>query len=94
MTLKSNVLILLLYNSGVRLGLKKYPRLAMLAMGFLSIGASSSASKHLFSSRRGIVTYKRGKLAPKTISILMTLKWWDKKDETDNDEEESDKNAK
>ena len=30
----------------------------------------------------------RGKLSPRTISILMILKSWDKKDEADSDEEE------
>ena len=31
---------------------------------------------------------KKGKLSPRTISILMTLKSWGKKDEADSDEEE------
>ena len=34
---------------------------------------------------QGIVTYKRGRLSPRTISILMTLKSWSSKDEIDND---------
>ena len=59
----------------------------MLAKGFLSVCASGSPSEHLFSTRRGIVTYKRGKLSAKTISILMTLKSWGKTDEADTDEE-------
>ena len=60
----------------------------MLAKGFLSICASSSLSECLFSSGRGIVTYKKEKISPKTIFILVTLKWWDKKDEANSDEEE------
>ena len=38
--------------------------------------------------RRGIVTYEREKLYPRTISILMTLKSWGKKDEANSDKEE------
>ena len=57
-----------------KIGSEKYPRLAMLAKGFLSICASSSPSLRLFSLGQGIVTYKRGKLSPRTTSILMTLK--------------------
>ena len=60
----------------------------MLAKGFLSVCASSSPLDCLFLSRRGIVTYKRGKLSARTISILMTLKLWGKTDEADTDEEE------
>ena len=71
-----------------KIGSEKYPRLALLAKGFLSVCASSSPSERLFSSGRGIVTYKRGKLSARTISILMTLKSWGKTDEADTDEEE------
>ena len=71
-----------------KIGSKKYPRLALLAKGFLSVCASSSPSEHLFSSRWGIVTCKRRKLSPRTISILMTLKSCGKKDEVDSDKEE------
>ena len=60
----------------------------MLAKGFLLVCASSSPSERLFSSRRGIVTCKREKLSARTISILMTLKSWDKNDEADIDQEE------
>ena len=71
-----------------KIGSEKYPRLAMLVKGFLSICASSSPSERLFSSRRGIITYKKGKLFARTISILMTSKSWGKTDEADTDEEE------
>ena len=71
-----------------KIGSQKYPQLVMLANGFLPVCASSSPSERLFSSRRGIVTYKRGKLSARTISILMTLKSWGKMDEGDVDEEE------
>ena len=57
----------------------------MLAKGFLSVCASSSPSECHFSSGQGTVTYKRGTLFPRPISILMTLKSWDKKDEGDSD---------
>ena len=60
----------------------------MLAKGFLSVCASSSPSERIFSSGRGIVTYKRGNLSARTISILMTLKSWGKTDEADTDEED------
>ena len=70
------------------IGSEKHPPLAILAKGFLSLCASSSLSKCLFLSGRGIITYKRGRLSPKTISILMTLKSWSYKDEIDNDVEE------
>ena len=71
-----------------KIGSEKYPRLAMLEKGFLSVCASSSPLERLFSSGRGIITYKRGKLFARTISILMTLKSWGKTDEADTDEEE------
>ena len=83
----------MLYIGGVRLGLKKNPQLVMLAKGFLSVHASSSPSERLFSSGRGSVTYKRGKLSPRIISVLMTLKSWVKKDEIDNDDEEFDEDG-
>ena len=70
-----------------KIGSEKYQPLALLAKEFLSVCASSSPSEHLFSSGWGIVTYKRGKLFARTISILMTLKSWGKKDEADTDEE-------
>ena len=50
-----------------KIGSEKYPRLAMLAKGFLAVCASSSPFKHLFSSGWGIVTYKRRKLSPRTV---------------------------
>ena len=39
-----------------------------------------------FLIKTGIVTHKRGKLSPITISILITLKLWDKNEEADSDE--------
>ena len=36
----------------------------------------------------GIITYKRGKLSARTLSILMTLKSWGKTDKADTNEEE------
>ena len=59
----------------------------MLSKGFLSVCALSSPSDRLFTSGQGIITYIRGKLSPRAISILMTLKSWVKKDEADNYEE-------
>ena len=58
----------------------------MLAKEFLSICASSSPSERLFSIGRGIITFKRGRLAPDTISALMTLKSWSREDATRDDE--------
>ena len=43
-----------------KIGSKKYTRVVMLAKGFLSICASSSPLERLFSSGRGIATYKGG----------------------------------
>ena len=63
----------------------------MFTKGFLL--AWCSPSKRLFSSRRGIVTCKKGKLSPRTISILTILKLWGKKDESDSDEEQFGKDA-
>ena len=40
-----------------------------------------------------IVTYKREKLSPRTISILMTLKSQGKKDEVNTNEEEFDEDT-
>ena len=54
----------------------------MLAKEFLSICASSSPFEHLFSTCRGIITFRRGRLAPDTISSLMTLKSWTHEDVT------------
>ena len=71
-----------------KIGSEKYSRLAMLAKEFLSVCALSSLSEPLFSSGQGIVTYKRGKLSIRTISILMALKSWGKTDEADTYEEE------
>ena len=70
------------------IGCQKYPRLVILEKGFLSVCASSSPFERLFSSGRGIFTYKRGRLSPKTLLILMTLKSWSYKDGIDNDVEE------
>ena len=67
-------------------GSNKYPRLSVLAKEFLSICASSSPSERLFSTGRGIITYRRGRLPPDTISALMTLKSWRREDATRDDE--------
>ena len=48
----------------------------MLEKEFLYIFASSSPSESLFSTSRGIITLRRGRLALDTISALMTLKSW------------------
>ena len=54
----------------------------------LSFCFEVSIRAFFFSLERGIVTYKRGKLSARTISILMTLKSWGKMDEADIDKEE------
>ena len=65
-----------------RIGSNKYPRISVLAKEFLSICVSSSPSERLFSTGRGIITFRRGRLAPDTISALMTLKSWTREDVT------------
>ena len=65
-----------------KIGSKKYPCISLLAKEFLSICASSSPSERLFSTGRGIITLRRGRLAPDTISAVMTLKSWTHEDVT------------
>ena len=61
----------------------------MLAKEFISICASSSPSELLFSTSRGIITFRRGMLAPDTMSALMTLKSLSQEDATEDDEIDS-----
>ena len=42
-----------------------------------------------FSTSRGIITFRRERLAPDTISALMTLKFWSREDVTRDDEIDS-----
>ena len=65
-----------------KIGSNKYPCISLLAKEFLSICTSSSLSERLFSTGRGIITFRRGRLAPDTISALMTLKSWTHEDVT------------
>ena len=65
-----------------KIGSNKYPRISLLAKEFLSICASSSPSERLFSTGRGIITFRRGRLAPDAISALMILKSWTHEDVT------------
>ena len=59
-----------------KIGSNKYPSISVLTKDFLSICVLSSPSECLFSTSRGIITFRRGRLAPSTISTLMTLKSW------------------
>ena len=61
-------------ESWCKIEFNKYPCISVLAKEFLSICASSSHSECLFSLGRRIFTFRRGRLAPDTISSLMTLK--------------------
>ena len=70
-------------------GSNKYPRLSVLVKEFLSICTSSSPSECPFSTSRGIIIFRRGRLAPNTISALMTLKSWSREDATRDDEMDS-----
>ena len=70
-------------------GSNKYPRLSVLTKEFLSICAWSSPSERLFSTGGGIITFRRGMLAPDTISALMTLKSWSCEDVTRDNEIDS-----
>ena len=56
------------------IGSNKYLGILVFAKEFLSICASSSPTKRLFSTGRGIITFRRGRLAPDTTLALMTLK--------------------
>ena len=55
-------------------GSNKYSCISVLAEEFLSISASSSPVDPLVFTNRGIITFRRGRLAPDTIVALMTLK--------------------
>ena len=66
-------------------GSNKYTHLSVLAKEFLYICASSSPYEHIFSTGRGIITFRRGRLAPDIISALMTLKSWSREDATRDD---------
>ena len=66
-----------------------YLRLSVLAKEFLFICASNSPSERLFSTSIWIITFRRGRLAPATISALMTLKSWSCEDATWDDEMDS-----
>ena len=70
-------------------GSNKYLHISLLAKEFLSICASSSPFERLFSTSRGIIRFRRGRLALDTISTLMTLKWWSREDATEDDEIDS-----
>ena len=70
-------------------GSNKYPHLSVLAKEFLSICESSSPSERRFFTGRGIITFRRGRLAPNTISASMTLKSWSPEDATRDDEIDS-----
>jgi len=59
-----------------------YSHLAVLTKEFLSICASSCPSECLFSTSSCIITHRRGRLVPKTISALMTLKTFHCEDHT------------
>ena len=67
-------------------GSNKYLHISVLAKEFLSICASSSHSERLFSTSRGIITFRRGRLTSDTIYVLMTLKSWSREDATEDDE--------
>ena len=64
----------------------KHLRISVLAKEFLSIFKSSSLSGCLFSTGRGIITCRRGKLVPDNISALMIMKFWTYEDVTQADE--------
>ena len=65
-----------------KIGSNKYMHISVLAKEFFSICASSYPSERLFSTSRGIITFRRGRLSPDTISALMTLKSWTHEDLT------------
>ena len=86
MTLKLNILILMLYNDGVRLSLKNIH-------GNVSKGISLSLCFELsirmsFVIRTGDCNIQKGKIISKNCIFFMTLNSWGKKHEAHTDEEE------
>ena len=56
----------------------QYPKMAQLARKFLCVSPSSTPAERMFSAARGIVTYKRCRLLPSTIEMLLTLGTWER----------------
>jgi hypothetical protein len=54
----------------------QYPRLAKMAMDFLSIPSTSVPSEECFSISKNLITNSRNRLAGKTIRSCMCLKSW------------------
>jgi hypothetical protein len=54
----------------------QFPRLAKMAMDFLSIPSTSVASEQCFSISKNLITSPRNRLAGKTIRSCMCLKSW------------------
>ena len=54
----------------------QFPRLAKMAMDFLSIPSTSVPSEECFSISKNLITDTRNRLAGKTIRSCMCLKSW------------------
>jgi hypothetical protein len=56
----------------------KYPTVARMAKDILSIPASGVGVERLFNTARDVCFYRRNRLNPTTIEMIMQLKWYEK----------------
>ena len=56
----------------------KYPTVARVAKDILSIPASGVGVERLFNTARDVCFYRRNRLNPTTIEMIMQLKWYEK----------------
>ena len=59
-----------------RVGAHRFPHLFKLVPEFFPIAATSAASERLFSSGRGVVSYRRAGLNARSIEFCLTIKSW------------------
>ncbi|KIM83856.1 hypothetical protein PILCRDRAFT_53533, partial [Piloderma croceum F 1598] len=57
-----------------------YPNLFRMALDFLSIPATSTAVKHVFSQGRQLLSFTCNRLHPSSICALLCLGSWDRND--------------
>ena len=59
-----------------RTGTKRFPKVASVAKGLLSVCATSAPAKRLFSVSNAIDTYKKAHLTPRSIEALVAMRCW------------------